>query len=314
MRVARKLKYKLFGRFELPELVRELEPDKASDIIYNQLIKDEPCMIARFGAYEISVVTNYLGVKSSKKSILNFIRGVEPDWWWNKSLIRNFSNNAGFFPIENEKIERFSELMIFDMKKLDVIISWQKTEYYYRDCLENLPHVGLLASEPYWSKNPWTRYLKGKKVLVIHPFSEDIENQYTSNREFLFKNPDVLPEFELTTIKAVQSIGGESSEFNDWFEALDWMKSEIDKVDFDVCLLGCGAYGFPLAAHVKSIGKKAVHLGGSLQLLFGIWGSRWESDYSRDWNYTHFRNEYWVRPAEKYKPNKAATVEDGCYW
>ena len=53
------------------------------------------------------------------------------------------------------------------------------------------------------------------------------------------------------------------------------MKSEIDKCDYDVCLIGCGAYGFPLAAHVKHKGKQAIHLGGTLQLLFGIKGNRW---------------------------------------
>ena len=54
------------------------------------------------------------------------------------------------------------------------------------------------------------------------------------------------------------------------------MKAQIDKEDFDICLIGAGAYGFPLAAYVKRKGKKAVHLGGALQLLFGIKGSRWE--------------------------------------
>lgn len=46
----------------------------------------------------------------------------------------------------------------------------------------------------------------------------------------------------------------------------------MDKVEYDVCLIGCGAYGFPLAAHAKRTGHKAIHLGGSLQLLFGIAG------------------------------------------
>lgn len=46
----------------------------------------------------------------------------------------------------------------------------------------------------------------------------------------------------------------------------------MDKIDYDICLIGCGAYGFPLAAHAKRKGKKAVHLGGALQLLFGIKG------------------------------------------
>ena len=53
-------------------------------------------------------------------------------------------------------------------------------------------------------------------------------------RELLFKNPDILPEFEsLTVIKAVQSLGGDSHGFSDWFEALEYMKAEIDKVDYD---------------------------------------------------------------------------------
>ena len=45
------------------------------------------------------------------------------------------------------------------------------------------------------------------------------------------------------------------------------------KFDFDVALIGCGAYGFPLAAKLKTAGKQAIHLGGVLQALFGIKGA-----------------------------------------
>ena len=50
------------------------------------------------------------------------------------------------------------------------------------------------------------------------------------------------------------------------------MKSQMDQTDYDIALIGCGAYGFPLAAHAKRMGKQAIHMGGSLQLLFGIRG------------------------------------------
>lgn len=43
------------------------------------------------------------------------------------------------------------------------------------------------------------------------------------------------------------------------------MESEIDKADFDVALIECGAYGFPLAAYCKSIGKQGIQIGESLQ-------------------------------------------------
>lgn len=99
------------------------------------------------------------------------------------------------------------------------------------------------------------------------------------------------------------------------------MEDEIDKEDYDICLLGCGAYGFPLAAHVKRQGKQAVHLGGALQLLFGIKGKRWEDpNYGvKEWNipygsYTALMNKYWIRPDNITSPPNIQQVEGGCYW
>lgn len=74
-------------------------------------------------------------------------------------------------------------------------------------------------------------------------------------KKISFSNSDVLPDFELITLKAIQSLGG-TKQFTDWFEALNWMQQKMDKIDYDICLIGCGAYGFPLAAHAKRMGKK----------------------------------------------------------
>jgi glycerol-3-phosphate dehydrogenase len=55
-------------------------------------------------------------------------------------------------------------------------------------------------------------------------------------------------------------------------------KKRSTKKDYDVALIGCGAYGLPLASHVKRKGKQSIHLGGGLQLLFGIKGKRWDDN------------------------------------
>ena len=56
-------------------------------------------------------------------------------------------------------------------------------------------------------------------------------------------------------------------------------------------------------------------MGGSLQLLFGIKGKRWEDpNYNKNYNYSELMNEYWIRPDERFKPKNAAQVEGGCYW
>ena len=129
-------------------------------------------------------------------------------------------------------------------------------------------------------------------------------------RELLFANKDVLPAFELITLKAVQTIAGEQADFETWFDALAYMEHKIDQIDFDVAIIGCGAYGFPLAAYCKKIGKKAIHLGGATQILFGIKGKRWDDLPEVN----KFYNEHWVRPLPEETPQQNKKVEGGCYW
>jgi hypothetical protein len=320
LKVLRKIYTECFGTY-MHNLPRETDPNKASNMIYNLLASDKPCMIARFGAFELSTVINYLGINCIKHSSWKYVKGEVPEWWWNKSLMHYMNTNAGFFPPTDEKLSQFCELMLHDIEQLDLLGSWIPQEYYIKDKILNVPKISLFCLEPYWAKCPWSRILQGKRVLVVHPYSESIEKQYAINRTKLFKNQNVLPSFHLETIKAVQSLNGKDNGFKDWFEALHWMENEIEKRDYDICLIGCGAYGFPLAAYVKGKGKKSVHLGGGLQLLFGIKGKRWEDpNYGvSKWalspsSYLNLMNEYWVRPSKKEYPQNARLIESACYW
>jgi hypothetical protein len=291
--------------------VCEQDPDKVAQLISDALLSKESCMIARFGANELAIVVNYLGVNAKTKSFSRYIMGKSQPWWWEKNILDQLHTCAGFFPSIHEKVTEFSQMMLSDARQIDVLGSWLKHEVLIERELEEAVKVDLELLNPYFSHVPWTRVLEGKTVLVVHPFEETIKRQY-SKREKLFKN-NLLPEFNLKTVKAVQSIAGNSTQFKDWFEALQYMKDQIEKVEFDICLIGAGAYGLPLAAHVKRMGKKSVHLGGSLQLLFG--GKRWENpNYNPTYNYASLMNEHWTRPCIEETPTQAAKVEAACYW
>ncbi|RYU93718.1 hypothetical protein [Emticicia agri] len=297
----------------MPIISREENPDIASEYIYRALMDDQPRMIARFGSTEMLCVLNYLGVKNPKKDIIAFIKGKARPWWWEDKTINQMYQWSGFFPPTIDKIEQFCELMLREISNVDILGSWLTDENSFEQELRNSYKVNLELLNPYFSKIPWTKALEGKNVLVVHPFAETIETQYQL-REKLFDS-NLLPAFNLKTIKAVQSIAGEKSSYSSWFEALDYMKTEINKHNYDICLIGCGAYGFPLAAHVKLMGKKGFHLGGSLQLLFGIRGKRWENEnYNSIFNYAKLMNQYWVRPSILDKPENAIIVEGACYW
>ena len=275
-----------------------LEGDLVSELISEELLSTEPLMIARFGSTEI-------------KAILYPFFPLIFRMIFKKRILGNMDTLSGFFPSNEANIRKFSMMMIEDMKLLDILGSWRIEERFLEKYYPTAKRVKLNNLEPYLQNYPWSIALKGKRVLVIHPFKETIEMQYHTNRENLFKNPNVLPAFQsLQTIKAVQTIAGQESEFDDWFSALEYMKMEINKKDFDIAIIGCGAYGFLLAAHVKRIGKKAIHLGGPTQLLFGIKGKRWIDNP----NFNNIINEHFVFPNDSDKVKNAQKVEGACYW
>lgn len=273
----------------------------ASDIIKYELLKDKPSMIARIGSTELLAMVHYINSKKSyRRKIEKFKQKAIHDKMWTLS---------GFYPSNEENIAKFSELMLSDFPLVDILGTWRKEEKVFANELRTAIKISLKDLEPYYHNFPWTEVLKDKTVLVIHPFKESIISQY-DKREFLFDNPNILPSFKLKTIKAVQSIANNKPEFENWFLALDYMKEQIDREDFDIALIGCGAYGFPLAAHVKRKGKKAVLLGGALQILFGIKGKRWEEHPQ----ISKLINSHWIKPLNIEIPSNAKKVDGGSYW
>ena len=222
--------------------------------------------------------------------------------------------NAGVFPAKKEICNKFSALYLEDIKNVDLLCKWNNIgeNFISKFFCSKAKVIDNSFLEPYYfMDNPWSYALKGKKVLVIHPLSETIVNQYDTKRNKLFPNIKILPKFDLKVIKAVQSLDGKvRDEFTDWFDALDYMKNQINKIDFDVCIIGAGAYGLPLAGYVKKIGKQAIHIGGATQILFGIKGERWSNMEI----ISEFFNENWVFPKEEDKPEGYKNIEGGCYW
>lgn len=279
----------------------EFKGQEASDLIKAELLSDKPIMIARIGSTELQAMTYYINSQKKYKMPWEIFRG--------KMILKKMAILSGFFPSTKENIFKFSRDMIKDMNDVDILGTWRKEEKLFDKELRFAKKIRLQDLEPYYHQHPWSEVLKDKSILVIHPFTESIANQYLK-RTLLFNNPDILPQFNLITIKAVQSIADNKPDFEDWFNALDSMKNQINAIDFDIALIGCGAYGFPLAAHVKRIGKKAVLLGGALQILFGIRGKRWDS-HSK---ISLLMNEHWSRPLPSEIPTNSKKIDGGSYW
>jgi hypothetical protein len=307
-------------KFENPSCI--FDRKLANEKIYELLLNDTPCMISRLGSIELGCILNYIAINSKKNKLKKLFEYVTDDVgtpWWDDQFLFSLNNNAGVFPSTYETLEKFSQIYLNDILYIDLLGSFHYGEKFL-PLKKEIVNVHLEALYPFWVNNPWTKVLTGKKVLIVHPFTNTIEKQY-SKRRLLFETDDVLPDFELKTLTAVQSNCGNEVPFESWFDALKYMKDQIEKIDFDFCILGCGAYGLPLAAHVKRMGKKSIHLGGGTQLLFGIMGKRWDKNYQWDnlsgninTNYWELYNKAWTRASKLETPEGAEKVEGACYW
>ena len=288
-----------------------LRPADASRMIASLVAGNEPCMIARFGSVELGAMLHFRKqrTRSARQKLYAYLHANELPWW-SVHQRKILATNAGVFSNSPSDLDRFAELMIDAAKDVDLLGSWVPGESMFAHELTGAKICALADLEPYAHCNPWSEVLAGMRVLVIHPFVDSIRHQYELKRSALFADARVLPAFELLTIRAVQSIADNETPFRTWFDALEHMFHQTLQMDYDVAIIGCGAYGFPLASMIKRSGKKAIHLGGATQIMFGIKGKRWE-------NHPFIRglfNDAWIRPLESETPIGHARVEGGCYW
>ena len=274
-----------------------LHPQKAGERISSALLASEPFLAGRLGSVESRLIGEW------------HFRGGR----FGRLSHRQAHQNAGVFPVSSSGLASAASRLCSSLLQVDLLAQWQ-SPYQAAIIASGLlaPHLDrceLADLEPWWSDCPWTLMLEGKRVLVVHPFEASIRQQYR-RRQFIFEGKSVLPEFELLTLKPPVTLGGETQAYGSWSEALDDLIEEVKECGFDVALIGCGAYGLPLGAAVKQLGKPAIHMGGALQLLFGISGRRWEAMPQ----YASLMNDSWVRPSPDETPRAASKVDGGCYW
>lgn len=287
--VSRKIHEGFFNGEKTNFLMENYQADK---LIEDKIVSKSPFLVARWGSVEgAAVMHSRIGMLS------------ELD-------LHEMCNNAGVFPINDSLVKKYVNITELAAAQMDVMCVgfWcRKIESLYRIYS---PEAVLISNGLLPPCNAsWIGALKYKSVLVIHPFAPLIEEQY-KRREKLFEDVRILPEFKLRTYQAIQSQGG-TSKYASWVDAFEKMKEDIAKIDFDISLIGCGAYGMPLGAFIKEVLKKqAIHVGGQLQLLFGIKGKRW--DMRKDTSVLY--NQYWIRPTEELRPKNYMDIENGCYW
>ncbi len=241
----------------------------------------------------------------------------------NTNLLKNENSlyNDGIYSKNDlSKIELFCKMYNNSVIESNYLASFENLYVENQNFYKNNFNVNQIHSrvlEPFYllEKNviPWTHYLKNKKILIIHPFIKSFKKQLNNDFQ-IFKNKKLFDEKQqFVFYKSYQTIAGNHIH-NDWYETFTLMCEDIKNIDFDIALLGCGGYGLPLCHFIKTdLNKSAIYIGGGLQLLFGVFGGRWEN--SEFWNKIIDENNCkFIRPTEDEICKNSNTIENNCYW
>lgn len=264
-------------------------------------------LLARLGATEGAVAGQYCEKKLKIRK------------QYEKNTIDWFYSTSGFFADDFDDKEKamdlYAELTVDGIRDCDYLSAFFPPKiympyffkYYAKNAVPTFSDFGPYFDIP--TEKTWVGALKGKKVLVINSFTDSIEYQYKRKDKLVKDKEFELPDFELITYKTfVTQVGERPGGFKNSFQVLEKMLSDIKKIDFDVALIGAGAYGFPIAVEIKRMGKIAIETCGKTPAFFGVYGERDLKD-----GVGEFMTDAWIRPMEE-PPKKYKEIENGCYW
>jgi hypothetical protein len=160
-----------------------------------------------------------------------------------------------------------------DMKMLDLVCHGKKLiDYTFIEALSP-----FLRSFSTWGE--------GRRILVVSPLSRSVAHQSRRLDDLILGYR--FPSFELLTYTTPITYSSESDSAaslnvttQSWHEECERMANEIAALEFDVALLSCGSYGMALGDFVRhELGRKAVYLGGMLNVMFNIYGERYDTAF-----------------------------------
>jgi hypothetical protein len=309
-----RLRYALFFLKDIPATLRErifrrgrscerflgqkgLTIERGGALLRSRIGEGKPFACVRFGGSELSCLNGH------EKIRLGFRKTYKDSVRWAMKV------RAGFYPTGDRHLSEYAELYEAKIKGAEIfgVLGLHMEDYFYEKDLRGALVINSFAIEPLLGG--WTPSLRGKNVLVVTAFADEVSFQYARREKIFPREPDLLPEFELHVLQAPLTMGEDTdSRFPSFMRSLEEMERRIAATDFDIALIGCGAYGTLLTMYCRGLGKMAIQTGGATQTLFGIIGHRWEDR-------PHVRdriNEYWIRPTRK--PKGYEKIDKGAYW
>jgi len=291
------------------------------DDLLAKLLSSEPVFISRIGGSDTAAVIDYLRVKgASSKDISEHVDrngSVEVYFNYCEELIRAYESSATLLLCNRPLLSLYFRSVVNPaLYKEDF-----ENKEYYRSFMEHLlakittlqcyPYqvVEKVVFDEYTLFRAFSTALAGKTVLVVSPFSTSIDANFHRRHSF-FKKQYTYPEFNLILANTPITYSGLPTDLYpdvDWFSTTESLRRDLSKIEFDIALLSCGSYAMPLGVHIeRNLRRKAIYVGGILQLFFGIMGARYNNKFFLD----QINSENFIYPLERERYLKFVAIQE----
>lgn len=235
-------------------------------------------------------------------------------------------NNAGIHITSYESLKDYCTQLINSYEACSLIGEWPEQGDVYNVTgigqqwvgrrTPHIPKCSALSLEPYYippSELSWMASLKGKRVLILHPFSLTFQKQIEHLKQ-IFPNREWFEGCSFQFLRPPLTLAGNHDQ-KDWKDHMEicikQLREHYNTSPFDIVLIGAGGYGMLLSHFIfNEWNVSVIYVGGALQLFFGVIGKRWFSHPS----IMNLVNDYWLRPLKEDQPKLYHKVEKGCYW
>lgn len=234
--------------------------------------------------------------------------------------IEELENNAGIYTKGFESLYAYANALLASYDHCTAIAEWETTGEVFAITGDGqqlvskrtpaIPKIIAQSLEPYYVQNSWMPALRGKRILIIHPFAKTIQQQLP-NLSTIFPDREWFPECTITCLAPPFTLA-KNHQHKDWKVHLDEFLDVLqEQKDVDIALVAAGGYGMLISDYLyTTMNTSVMYIGGALQLFFGIIGKRWFTNK----DILRLMNDEWVRPDPTDKPANFIKVEKGCYW
>lgn len=206
------------------------------------------------------------------------------------TIINEVKETTGIIFSSIKELMRFSLEYLTAFKDSQYYIDWaiqdeeysinkQANDFIYNNFAINKERIWNYALEIYhyiYNSCIWTHAFRGKRVLVITPFSNDVmvERIKPEITNKIYDGIELFPECKLSFITGLNNKSSDTS-LGDKLKLLYdriQLATQQDSTDFDIALVSCGGYTNLIGNYIiNNLNRSAICFGEELFSYFGIY-------------------------------------------